>query len=151
MLPRRLETNVNVLPWLFLILALALVPAPGWAASPPSEFADRMHTAARAPQETSAAICHPTIPQADCDAAVFVYEYVVTHNWSPPKGYAGGKKFANKNGVLPAGDYREYDIYPRPPPNSGGRDDKRIVIEVGSQSMFYTADHYATFVRLTYS
>jgi guanyl-specific ribonuclease Sa len=151
MSPRSLGTHVRALPCLLLILALTLVAAPGWAASPPAEFSRPPDAASLAPQDASAAICHPTIPQADCDAAVFVYEYVLTHNWSPPKGYAGGKKFANKNGTLPPGDYREYDIYPRPPPNSGGRDAKRIVIDVGTQTMFYTADHYVTFVLLTYS
>jgi hypothetical protein len=151
MSPRRLGTHVRALPCLLLVLALALVAAPGWAASPPAEFPRPLHAASLAPQDASAAICHPTIPQADCDAAVFVYEYVLTHNWSPPKGYVGGKKFVNKNGAVPPGDYREYDIYPRPPPDAGGRDDKRIVIDVGTQTMFYTADHYVTFVLLTYS
>jgi guanyl-specific ribonuclease Sa len=136
---------------MLLILALALVAAPAWAASPSAGLPRSPHAATLAPRDASAAICHPTIPQADCDAAVFVYEYVLTHNWAPPKGHAGGQKFANRNGALPPGDYREYDIYPRPPPNSGGRDDKRIVIDVGTQTMFYTADHYVTFVLLTYS
>jgi guanyl-specific ribonuclease Sa len=143
--------HVHALPCLLLGFALVLATAPAWAASPSPEVPYRPHAASSAPQDASVAVCHPTIPQADCDAAVFVYEYVLTHNWSPPKDYAGGKKFANKNGALPLGDYREYDIYPRPPPNSGGRDDKRIVIDVGTQIMFYTADHYATLVLLTYS
>jgi hypothetical protein len=97
-------------------------------------------------------ICHPRIDQVDCDAAVFVYEFVLTHNWAAPRGYAGGKEFVDKNGDLPpGGEYKEYDIYPKPPPNSGGRDAKRVVIDKVSQSMFYTDDHFATFIRLTYT
>jgi hypothetical protein len=103
-------------------------------------------------QGTTTFICHPRIPDADCQAAVFVYEFALTHNWSPPKGYAGGKAFVDRNGSLPSGgNYKEYDIYPKPPPNSGGRSGKRIVIDVDTQAMFYTADHYVTFVKLSYS
>jgi hypothetical protein len=139
------------------VLAVAVAAVLGGRDADPSlqslNPVDRLNGVAVAQQEQSSAICHPVIPEDDCKAAVFVYEFVLTHNWSPPKGYAGGKKFANKDGVLPAnGDYKEYDIYPKPPPGpGGGRDAKRIVIDVNTQIMFYTADHFATFVKLTYS
>jgi hypothetical protein len=97
-------------------------------------------------------VCHPRIPQNDCDAAIYVYEFVLTHNWTPPKGYKGNKPYQNKAQLLPAaGQYLEYDIYPTPPPNVGGRDDKRVIIDKVSQEMYYSSDHYDSFVHLTYS
>lgn len=155
-MPKRSRPYVSALQCSLLVLAVALAtvlggrPAADLLQSP--ELVYRLNSVTLAQQEPPAVICHPRIPQADCEAAVFVYEFVLTHNWSPPPGYAGGKKFVDKNGSLPSGgDYKEYDIYPKPPPNSGGRDAKRIVIDIGTQIMFYTADHYATFVKLTYS
>lgn len=130
-----------------LVLVVALVTVFGGRSA-----SDRVTSLPLAQQEPAPAICHPVIPQADCEAAVFVYEFALTHKWSPPQGYVGGKTFVNGRGALPPdGEYKEYDIYPKPPPNSGGRDGKRIVIDVGTQIMFYTADHYVTFVKLTYS
>jgi guanyl-specific ribonuclease Sa len=155
MTSKRSELSAGAPRRSLLLLAVVLVAVlGGQPPGPPplAELAYQPHSIAISQQEPAAVICHPRIPQADCEAAVFVYEFALTHNWSPPKGYAGGKKFVDKNGTLPPdGDYKEYDIYPKPPPNSGGRDAKRIVIDVGTQIMFYTADHFATFVRLTYS
>lgn len=98
-------------------------------------------------------ICHPaTIPYADCQAAVHVYEFAITHNWSPPQGYAGGKQFMDKFNKLPSGGwYLEYDIYPKPPPNTGGRDAKRLVINKNNQETYYTADHFSSFTVFQYS
>lgn len=101
---------------------------------------------------TSEHICHPRLPDADCDAAAMVYEFVITHNWSPPRGYAGGKKFEDKmNKLPPGGDYLEYDIYPIPPPGAGGRDAKRLVFNRSNQECYYTDDHFVTFTVFQYS
>jgi guanyl-specific ribonuclease Sa len=72
----------------------------------------------------------------------------------PPQDVAqGGRRhgpkgvFANAQGRLPArppGYYRESDVWPRGP---GGRGAQRLVFGEAGE-VFYTADHYATFVRL---
>lgn len=98
----------------------------------------------------SGPLCHPRIPQADCDAAVHVYEFVTSHNFTPPSGYKGKKEYRNNPPRLPTGTfYYEYDIYPVPA--TGGRDSKRIVVDRSTLVMYYTADHFRTFVQLTYS
>ena len=70
---------------------------------------------------------------------------------SPPKGYKGGKPFANdgRNGgqTLPDNGttYREYDIHPKLPGQSRGQE--RIVI--GSDgSAWYTRNHYRSFIQM---
>jgi guanyl-specific ribonuclease Sa len=72
----------------------------------------------------------------------------------PPEDVAqGGRRhgpkgvFANAQGRLPArppGYYRESDVWPRGP---GGRGAQRLVFGREAE-VYYTADHYATFVRL---
>lgn len=105
---------------------------------------------AAAVAQESGRLCHPRIPQADCDAAVHVYEFVTSHSFTPPPGYKGKKEYRNDPPRLPTGTfYYEYDIYPVPA--TGGRDSKRIVIDRNTLVMYYTADHYQTFVHLTYS
>lgn len=72
----------------------------------------------------------------------------------PPQDVAeGGRRhgrkglFANAEGRLPArppGYYRESDVWPR---GSGSRGAERLVFGREAE-VYYTADHYATFVRL---
>jgi hypothetical protein len=128
-----------------VIAVLVLLAAPG---APAPGTARVQLTAAVAPE--SGRLCHPRIPQADCDAAVHVYEYATSHNFTPPPGYKGKKGYRNDPPRLPTGTfYYEYDLYPVPA--AGGRDGKRIVIDRNTLVMHYTADHYRTFVQLTYS
>jgi len=72
----------------------------------------------------------------------------------PPEGVAqGGRRhgprgaFDNAEGRLPrqgAGYYTETDVWPRGP---GGRGARRLIFGRGGE-VYYTADHYRTFVRV---
>ena len=64
----------------------------------------------------------------------------------PLTGYVGGRAFHNREGRLPAGRYREYDVHPR----SAGRNrgPERLVVDQTTGRAFYTGDHYRTFVPL---
>jgi guanyl-specific ribonuclease Sa len=65
---------------------------------------------------------------------------------SPPKGYAGGRVFQNREGKLPkGGSYREYDVDPRGP---GGRNAERIVVDEKAGKAWYTGDHYGSFTPM---
>ena len=97
--------------------------------------------------EVSFSNAEPDIPQKAYDT----YDYVVSHNGAPPKGYKGGAAFSNdgRGGtqVLPTseGPFREYDVDPRLP--GIPRNAERIVI--GSRNAgWYTADHYKSFIRM---
>jgi ribonuclease T1 len=64
----------------------------------------------------------------------------------PLAGYVGGRVFHNREGRLPAGRYREYDVHPR----TAGQDrgPERLVINQATGRAYYSADHYRTFVPL---
>src|SRR5262245_2826338 len=64
----------------------------------------------------------------------------------PLAGYVGGRAFHNREGRLPAGRYREYDVHPRTPGQDRGPE--RLVIEQATGRAYYSADHYRTFVPL---
>ena len=72
----------------------------------------------------------------------------------PPAGIAqggrrGGRRgeFQNLEGRLPAqppGYYTETDVWPR---GEGGRGTRRLIFGRGGE-VYYTADHYRTFVKV---
>jgi hypothetical protein len=72
----------------------------------------------------------------------------------PPAGVAQGGRhggtrgvFENAEGRLPrqaAGYYTETDVWPR---GEGGRGARRLIFGRGGE-VYYTADHYRTFVRV---
>lgn len=64
----------------------------------------------------------------------------------PLPGYIGGRRFQNREGRLPRGRYREYDVNPKV--RGRPRDAERIVIEQRTGKAYYTGDHYRTFVPL---
>jgi guanyl-specific ribonuclease Sa len=65
---------------------------------------------------------------------------------APLPGYVGGREFQNREGLLPHGRYREYDVNRKVPGRS--RDAERIVIEQTTGKAYYTGNHYRTFVLL---
>lgn len=65
---------------------------------------------------------------------------------APASGYIGGRNFQNREGRLPRGRYREYDVNPKQ--RGHPRDAERIVIEQRTQKAYYTPDHYRTFIPL---
>ena len=77
-------------------------------------------------------------------------DYIKNHNGSPPKGYKGGKPFANdgRNGgeILPDNykPFHEYDVHPK----VAGQDRGSERIVIGSGAAWYTRDHYSTFSRM---
>ena len=64
----------------------------------------------------------------------------------PLAGYVGGRAFQNRERRLPAGRYREYDLYPRA--SGQDRGPERLVIDRTTGRAYYTGDHYRTFVPL---
>ena len=68
-------------------------------------------------------------------------------NW--PNGqcsYAGGTYY-NDDGQLPSGDsFQEFDVYPRA--CGAHRDAARIVVDMDSGAVWFTADHYSNFYEL---
>jgi guanyl-specific ribonuclease Sa len=64
----------------------------------------------------------------------------------PLPGYAGGRRFQNRERRLPLGTYREYDVEPRRRGKNRGAE--RIVIERQTGKAYYTGDHYRTFVPM---
>lgn len=87
-----------------------------------------------------------SVPQEAFDTLDFIEK----HNGSPPKGYKGGRTYANdgRNGgeKLPDeyGPFREYDIYARIPGPDRGLE--RVV--TGNGAAWYTPDHYYSFIRI---
>jgi len=63
-----------------------------------------------------------------------------------PPGYVGGRVFSNREGRLPRGRYREYDVNPKQAGKSRGAE--RIVIEQRTGKAYYTRDHYETFAPM---
>ena len=132
-----------------ITLTLLLVGAPAVAA----DLKHTTHTQATEASIIESPHCVPggcddlppqcTIPQEHCEAALYVYEFAVTHNYSPPPGHKGGSAYRNTNGLLPPeGDYLEYRIYTAP----GSAE--RIVIDRKTNDAWFTGDHYASFEEL---
>jgi len=75
--------------------------------------------------------------------AVDVLRKVEAGGGSPPPGFEGGRPFANREGKLPQGAYREYDVHPLSAGSARGPE--RLIIERETRRAYYTADHYGTF------
>lgn len=56
---------------------------------------------------------------------------------SPPQGYKGGGVFENKEGYLPRGEYKEWDVAP----SVGGRNAQRFVSDTNG-NVYWTETHY---------
>jgi len=67
-------------------------------------------------------------------------------NGEPLPGYVGGRVFGNREGRLPRGEYREYDVNPKRPGKNRGTE--RIVIEQRTGKAYYSRDHYETFTPM---
>jgi len=61
-----------------------------------------------------------------------------------PAGFKPAERFHNREQQLPlSGEYGEYDVHPRVPGTSRGKE--RLIIETMSGKAYYTPDHYRTF------
>lgn len=100
-----------------------------------------------------AAACRPGVPgpgeitaPAGPERARTVLAAIERRGGEPLPGYVGGRAFHNRERRLPAGRYREYDLYPRVPGRDRGPE--RLVVEQRTGRAYYTGDHYRTFVPL---
>lgn len=74
-----------------------------------------------------------------------IYEYVMTHD-EPPSGYVGGRKFYNRERLLPLSDtYKEWDVLPKVKGKNRGAE--RLVTSNKGDG-YYTRDHYKSFVKI---
>lgn len=87
-----------------------------------------------------------TIPQHAWDTL----DYIKSHNGSPPKGYKGGKPFANdgRNGGERLPDiyapFYKYDVHPK----MAGQDRGVERIVIGNGAAWNTSSHYHIFTRM---
>jgi len=122
---------------------VAAPPAPGAATGTPSAGAP----AAPTPSTTANRGGSPRGAESPAlQQARDVLAAIEAHQGQPLAGYVGGRAFHNREGRLPAGRYREYDVHPRTPGQDRGPE--RLVIEQVTGRAYYSADHYRTFVPL---
>lgn len=162
---RRFTRLHNALMLLFAVLLLAgCGGASATVSAPPAAtiaVAATVHAAtATAPAPRPATMVAPAMsapimpmpavmPMMRADVPTKAYDtlrYVQTHNGNAPPGYQGDTLFENREGRLPPGQYKEYDVDPR---MSGGRNAERLVIDQRTGQAYYTRDHYETFVSIS--
>ena len=147
----------------FVLLAVALTlaavavtlrqdPGGGRVAPPPASRPVTGEPSGPPPSSTITAT--PTGPRnaarspapAALERARDVLAAIEARGGEPLAGYVGGRAFQNRERRLPAGRYREYDLYPRA--SGQDRGPERLVIDQTTGRAFYTGDHYRTFVPL---
>lgn len=67
------------------------------------------------------------------------------NNNAKPNGGKAGSAFNNEPPILPEGEYIEYDVNS---PGNKGRDGQRFVRNKSAGEVYYTADHYNTFLKI---
>ncbi|NOT36112.1 MAG: ribonuclease [Saprospiraceae bacterium] len=79
-----------------------------------------------------------------------VYNYIIA-NKQAPKGFVGGRIFANREKRLPITDssgkklkYQEWDVNPKEQGKNRGAE---RLITCSDNSAYYTSDHYKTFTK----
>ncbi len=133
-----------------IAFTVAAIPATVTSAARPSvTVAPRPPlTPVTAPARTPTAVAMPGAMRADVPAKAYdTLRYIETHNGEPPPGYVGGTTFENREGRLPPGRYREYDVDPKV--SGMGRDAERLVINAETNQAYYTGDHYVTFIAIS--
>ena len=115
----------------------------------PAENANRPAPPAPSDRETRHSLGDPAL-----DRQVALVMEGMDRTGRPPAGVAqGGRRggqrgvFQNLEGRLPAqppGYYAETDVWPR---GAGGRGTRRLIFGRGGE-VYYTADHYRTFVKV---
>jgi ribonuclease T1 len=122
--------RAGLLPFLLLVLGLLHVPVSSVAAQ------------ALAAGPTAELSRDGEVP----DKAREVLAEIQKRKGEAPPGYVGGRVFSNREGRLPRGRYREYDVNPKRAGKSRGTE--RIVIEQRTGRAYYTRDHYETFAPM---
>src|SRR5262249_15292395 len=93
-------------------------------------------SAGRSDEAASAALTH----------AREVLAAIKARGGEPLPGYVGGRVYQNRERRLPAGRYREYDLYPRAAGQNRGPE--RLVVDQRTGRAYYTGNHYRTFKLL---
>jgi ribonuclease T1 len=118
-------------------------PAPGAVTGEASAPAATASTASKSASQSG----RPGSPDpAALAQARDVLAAIEARHGQPLAGHVGGRVFHNREGQLPAGRYREYDVHPRIPGRDRGPE--RLVINQATGRAYYSADHYRTFVPL---
>lgn len=69
----------------------------------------------------------------------------IERNGRPMDGYIGGRRFQNRERLLPVQDsYKEYDVNPKI--RGKNRGPERLILSARG-SRYYTADHYRHFIK----
>ena len=143
---------------ILLAVALALAAAaavlrrdPGWGrvAPPPSAGSitgEASGSGAPAPTARVPGGAAGRVAPAGLERAREVLTAIVARGGQPPAGYVGGRTFQNREQRLPAGRYREYDLYPHM--SGQDRGPERLVVNQTTGRAYYTGDHYRTFVPI---
>jgi guanyl-specific ribonuclease Sa len=137
-----------------LLLAVRHLEQPETASGPPpvlrpAETGSSPAATARPDSET-----RPALGDPELETQVTRVIESMDRTGHPPAGVAqGGRRggqrgvFQNLEGRLPAqppGYYTETDVWPR---GAGGRGTRRLIFGRGGE-VYYTADHYRTFVKV---
>lgn len=67
------------------------------------------------------------------------------NNNAGPKPGRAGKRYYNSDGKLPDGNYKEYDVNAQ---TGQTRDGQRFLRNEETGEVYYTADHYDTFLKI---
>lgn len=87
------------------------------------------------------------IPAMIPDQVLRVLAQIRARGGQAPPGHRGGEAFRNREGRLPPGDYRKYDVYPHLAGKKRGPE--RLIINQQSGRVYYSRDHYVTFELVT--
>ena len=139
---RWMDLSRPAMTWL-PIASMCWVVVAAFSLTNPSE--GRAHAAELAAAEIGAFVSDTSERKAP-EKAYALLEALQRRNGQPLPGYVGGKAFRNREGRLPSGRYKEYDVNRRVPGRS--RDAERLVIDSDTGKAYYTHDHYRTFVPL---
>lgn len=151
-MPVRMITRLLLLLCATLVLHLGLsfageprgafldIPAP--ILTPPNQAPQSQDGSVQAGPDTNSSGLQGTIPAV----ARETLHAIETRHGDPLPGYVGGRSFQNREGTLPRGRYREYDVHPKVRGNNRGAE--RIVIEQRTGKAYYTSDHYHSFIPM---
>ena len=150
-----MRTPFSVVASLTLILCAVAVSA-GWTSPCQSSFVVLASNGGTDPSNFSPQILSRMASSGESAAdsvatgpplkAKQIVEAIQQRHGDPLPGYIGGRSFHNREGRLPSGRYREYDVNPKIPGRNRGPE--RVVIEQRTGKAYYTGDHYETFIPL---
>src|SRR5262249_5099933 len=126
----------------------------GWGRVAPPTTPGSISGKASAPAAPAPTVRAPAVPggsvgraaPAGVERAREVLAAIEAGGGQPLAAQVGGRLFQTREGRLPAGRSREYDLSPHTPGRDRGPE--RLVIDQGTGRAYYSADHYRTFVPI---